>query len=167
MAKNKTREEKIEEIKNRKSNFAKRLFEQRKAAQERLNKYKSTVLDTGIEPKADLDLDDPIPYLPSQKAYEEAESFKKLFNVKGKVEKVEQPDGMERDPGDGTSGLDADEIQNEQADPPEGSKAPKEYVLEFYKELKEEGINSKNATLLVLSAVIGEAVGALNRRNRV
>lgn len=167
MVKNKTREEKIEEIKDRKSNFSKRLFEQRRAARERLNEYKSTVLDTGIGPKSDPDLDEPIPYSLSQKALDEAKSFKNFFNVKGKVEKAEPADGTERGTGDESSGLDADEVQNKQADSQEGSKAPKEYVLEFYKELKEEGINSKNASFLVLSAVIGEAVGALNRRNRV
>ena len=158
--------EKIEQIKERKSNFATKLMAQRKAAQARI-KFRSS-LDTGVALANVLDKEDE-----EMKEYQadsisdgdEKELLKDFEETKKEkpkpVKKKSDDEGLSLD--DGEDGLDDDEKVDTSVT--KEGKPVKDYVLEYYQGFKDQGISGSNAAQLTLATILGE-VGVIIRSKR-
>ena len=168
-----TRAEKIAKIKNRVSGFADRATKRRPTdAKSRMAAFKAKNFGPGPSPSdiqipAETD-DTDLPLIDGTLEGDEATAFLKTFNIKPPKTKIPQskpePAGLEVE-GENDQDLDEDEKPAEIPGEPESSKLPpKEYVSEFYQELRAKGISGRNASILVLSAVLGEMVGVMGLR---
>ena len=153
MIKKKSRAEQIAEIRNRRSNFGRKMMEQRKAVQERLKAYRRN-LDTGIPPTSD-DRE-----LPGVEEDSEDVDGKEFFEKKTKAVKLaalKKTAQVEDDE-------DLDDEDNEEL-PPIESKSIPEIVMGYYQEYRDQGMKSKSASVLTLASIIAELGLIIKNKN--